>query len=303
MADAEKVDDFAERITTIVSKLRSLGETVEEVYVVKKILRSTSQKFIQMTSNLEQFGDLKNTSIEKIIGSLKAHEERKNCELKKEEEQVNIAEEKVEEPTLLMMESCELVHTVEIGDDHVLLNEEGDSLQKRYGEGLTTEMVWYYDTGASNHMTGSKQAFTTLDEDVRGRVRFGDGTFIEVKGKGSVKFYCKDEGKLRMENVYYIPQLQSNIISLGQLEEIGAKIVIENGFMRVFDAKGQLVAKIPRASNRLYTMTQAHSTCLLTRKDTETWNWHERYGHLNFLALKEMAMMGMVKGLPEIQQT
>jgi hypothetical protein len=36
--------------------------------------------------------------------------------------------------------------------------------------------VWVLDTGASNHMTGTRSALTQIDERVRGTIRFGDGS-------------------------------------------------------------------------------------------------------------------------------
>ncbi|CAH9076959.1 unnamed protein product, partial [Cuscuta europaea] len=76
MGESETVDDFSGKFTTIVTKLRGLGNTVEEVKVVKKLLRSTSPKFLQIASTIEEFGDLNTKTVDEIVGSLKAHEER-----------------------------------------------------------------------------------------------------------------------------------------------------------------------------------------------------------------------------------
>ncbi|KAF2290025.1 hypothetical protein GH714_042386 [Hevea brasiliensis] len=76
MGDSETVEDFSGKLTIIVNKLRSLGEPVEDEKVIKKMLRSTSSKFLQIVSAIEEFSDLKTKSVEEVIGSLKAHEER-----------------------------------------------------------------------------------------------------------------------------------------------------------------------------------------------------------------------------------
>jgi hypothetical protein len=47
---------------------------------------------------------------------------------------------------------------------------------------------WCLDTGATHHMTGRREFFTELDSDVRGSVKFGDASSVEIKGVGSVIF-------------------------------------------------------------------------------------------------------------------
>jgi hypothetical protein len=56
------------------------------------------------------------------------------------------------------------------------------------GSGASTGNLWYLDNGASNHMTGDLSKFKEIDHGVVGKVRFGDGSAVEIMGKGSVLF-------------------------------------------------------------------------------------------------------------------
>ncbi|XP_063945046.1 uncharacterized protein LOC135151491 [Daucus carota subsp. sativus] len=76
MKESEKIDDFCMKLSGIVTNIRVLGETLEESSVVRKILRAVPDKFLQIASNIEQFGDMKAMTIEEVVGRLKAHEER-----------------------------------------------------------------------------------------------------------------------------------------------------------------------------------------------------------------------------------
>ncbi|XP_074362779.1 uncharacterized protein LOC141703067 [Apium graveolens] len=76
MNESEQLDDFCLKLNGLVAKIRALGESIGEEYVMKKILRAVPTKFLQIASALEQFGNLETMSVEEVIGSLKAYEER-----------------------------------------------------------------------------------------------------------------------------------------------------------------------------------------------------------------------------------
>ena len=78
---------------------------------------------------------------------------------------------------------------------------------------------WCLDTGATHHMTGLQEFFTELDSSVRGSVKFGDASGVEIKGVGSVIFTTVSGEHRLLTGVYYIPALRNSIISLGQLDE------------------------------------------------------------------------------------
>ena len=67
------------------------------------------------------------------------------------------------------------------------------------------EQRWYLDSGASNHMTGSKEAFSELDGNVTGTVKFGDGSRVAIRGRGTIIFRCHNDENRALIDVYYIP--------------------------------------------------------------------------------------------------
>jgi hypothetical protein len=103
-------------------------------------------------------------------------------------------------------------------------------------------------------MTGAIDVFSELDKNVTGTVCFGDGSVVDIKGRGTVVFVAHGARHRVLSRVYYIPRLRTFIVSVGQLDEAGCSILVQGGFMVIRDFQEQLVAKVPRAPNRLYTM-------------------------------------------------
>lgn len=146
---------------------------------------------------------------------------------------------------------------------------------------VCSDEVWVLDTGASNHMTGTKSTLTQLDDTVSGSVKFGDGSTVKICGLGSVVMKTRQGDHKVLTSVYYIPQLKSNIISLGQLEEAGCDIRLFAGRLKVFDPEYNLLVSAPRTGNRLYTvqLSVIPPVCLLSKLDDAAWLWHSRFGH------------------------
>ncbi|KAL4278845.1 hypothetical protein GQ457_03G040090 [Hibiscus cannabinus] len=154
----------------------------------------------------------------------------------------------------------------------------------------------------SNHMCGRKEWFVELDEKVRGRVIFGDDSHAEVKGKGKVMITQKNGEKKFITDVYYVPAMKSNIISLGQLLEKGYEVQMKNHSLSLKNKKGELVVQVDMTRNRLFTIDieSGEVKCMKTSVKDDSWLWHLRYAHLGFSGLKLLSKAKMVNGLPEI---
>ena len=57
------------KLTGLVTNIRALREDVSETYIVKKLLRAVQARFLQITSTLEQFGDLEKMTVEEVVES------------------------------------------------------------------------------------------------------------------------------------------------------------------------------------------------------------------------------------------
>jgi hypothetical protein len=77
MGDSEAVDAFAQRINTLVSGLRSLGENVPDLRVVLKFLAVAPARFMQIVTSIEQCVPLNTLSVEDLVGFLQQEEKHR----------------------------------------------------------------------------------------------------------------------------------------------------------------------------------------------------------------------------------
>ncbi|KAL9258164.1 hypothetical protein AKJ16_DCAP12716 [Drosera capensis] len=121
-------------------------------------------------------------------------------------------------------------------------------------EKTSTKDVWYLDNGASNHMTGRREMFQELDEKITGEVSLGDDNVVQVKGKVTAVIQYKNGDQYILHEVYYIPKLCTNIISLEQMTENGREVNMVGDAIKVYD-NGKLLMFVKRTSNRLYKIS------------------------------------------------
>jgi hypothetical protein len=175
------------------------------------------------------------------------------CKKKKCNEQAHAAQVDDDNDAALMV-ACTRVDiepTVSATTD-VHLNE--DKLFVQLGDKVGDITHWILDTGVTNHMTGERSAFSELDTKVHGSVRFSDDSVTGIEGCGIVLLKCKNGEHKALTMVYHIPCLTASIVSLGQLKEDGYQILLFGGYLKIWDAKGRLMAKVEHADNRLYVL-------------------------------------------------
>ena len=89
---------------------------------------------------------------------------------------------------------------------------------------------------------GENAAFSDLDESFCSSVKFGDDSKIFVTRKGKVTIQTKGNSTHTIANVYFVPDLKTNLLRVGQLQEKGYEIFIKDGLCQIQDAKLGLIA-------------------------------------------------------------
>ncbi|XP_068466675.1 uncharacterized protein [Phaseolus vulgaris] len=91
--------------------------------------------------------------------------------------------------------------------------------------------------GCTNHMCGKKELFADLDDSFHTKVKFGDGRFVLVTGKGRILITLKNGDHKYIYDVFYVPDMKSNLLSMGQLAEKGYVMHIVENKLSIFDKK------------------------------------------------------------------
>ncbi|WJX17846.1 hypothetical protein P8452_07710 [Trifolium repens] len=182
-------------------------------------------------------------------------------------------------------------------------SEDETSFMVTIADEAADSMVWYFDSGCSNHMTGNRSILTDFDECLNTKIRLASSDSIKAEGMGNVVIQRSNGKKAVIEKVLYVPGMKCNLMSIGQLISKGFKIVIEDETLQLFDSKKRLIFKTAQSKNRIYkTQIKAiEATCLsATAEEKDSDLWHKRYGHLNFKSLSMLNSKCMVLGLPSV---
>nr|GEX61724.1 copia-type polyprotein [Tanacetum cinerariifolium] len=188
------------------------------------------------------------------------------------------------------------------------MDEDEELLLMAYIEsrGASIEEVWFFDSGCSNHMSGNKEWFTDLDENFKHTVKLGNDSRINVTGRGNVRMKVNGITQV-ITSVYYIPELKTNLLSVGQLQEKGLAVLIQNNMCKVFHSRRGVIMQAEMSGNRMFyfkaVMASSSSNCYQTRVEDEAQLWHSRFGHLHYKALRTLAESGMVEGMPIIKDS
>ncbi|GAA0183623.1 hypothetical protein LIER_31001 [Lithospermum erythrorhizon] len=83
---------------------------------------------------------------------------------------------------------------------------------------------------------------------------------MQVAGKGTLKISLSGIN-YTITNVYYVPDLKNNLLSIGQLQERGLTILFKGNKCCIYHPRRGLIIQSTISANRMYTLSSETQDC------------------------------------------
>ncbi|CAM8923315.1 unnamed protein product [Rhodiola kirilowii] len=282
MKQGEPITDYFNRVMIIANEMRSCGEKLKDVKIVEKVLRTLTEKWNYIVCSIVESKDIDKLSVDELQSSLLVHEQKFNRDGDFEEDQVlKVSHEDARGYRqsqrgrgrsynrgrgryLFSRATSECFKCHKIGHfqhecpewdkaNFAKQDEEEDMLLMTYANELDSkrEDAWYLDSGCSNHMCGDSSYFSTLDNTFKHKVKLGNNSNMLVNWRVSVKIKIRGINHT-ISDVYYVPELKNNLLSIGQLQEKNLAIVFNEGYCRIYYPSRGLIIETMMRVNRMF---------------------------------------------------
>ena len=156
---------------------------------------------------------------------------------------------------------------------------------------------WWIDSGATRHVCKNKEMFKTINED--GSVLYmGNASTVQVQGKGTIEIEFTSGKTLTLKDVFYVPEVRKNLISVPLLNKNGFKSVFE-GDKFILSKGGVFVGKGYLCENMFKcNVANINNNDMISAYIVESYDlWHMRLGHVNFRKLEDMMKSNLIPNL------
>uniref|UniRef100_A0A2N9FQ07 Integrase catalytic domain-containing protein n=1 Tax=Fagus sylvatica TaxID=28930 RepID=A0A2N9FQ07_FAGSY len=159
--------------------------------------------------------------------------------------------------------------------------------------------TWYFDSACCNHMSPDSQLFSSVIPTTHAPlIQTANGSYISANHTGSVS-----TPTLSLSDTYLIPNLTLNLISVGQLCELGYDLWFGSSGCRVQDPRTNQVLGTGRRVGRMFELTSLHLPSTPTPPPSQVAHtasvfplslWHLRLGHVSVQKLRSLVSSGFL---------
>lgn len=181
---------------------------------------------------------------------------------------------------------------------------------------IKTNDTWILDSGATNHVCRYRNRFHNYKSIDSERIYSADSKEndeLKAIGIGDVDIETivnNDIYSLTLRNVYYVPNLRRNLMSISQIEAKNKKIVFDNGTAKIINKETKRIVGAAHECNGLYVVvtndtkensSQVETNIIADNYIDESKMWHQRFCHVNVANIRELSEKGLVRGLENVK--
>ena len=98
--------------------------------------------------------------------------------------------------------------------------------------------------------------FSMLDESVKSQVTLGTDSKVSVMGKRDVNVFIRKGVKKSISDVYYVPGMKCNLLSIGQLVQKGYNVFFDDDVCTIMDKPPgkKCIAEVEMTRNRMFPL-------------------------------------------------
>ncbi|KAG8490918.1 hypothetical protein CXB51_014710 [Gossypium anomalum] len=159
---------------------------------------------------------------------------------------------------------------------------------------------WLVDSGCSYHMASDESLFKNLDRSYGSKIRIGNGELIEAKGKGSV-FVNTCSGNKVISDVLFVPDIDQNLLSVGQLVEKRYSLVFKNDSCVIKDCHGQELITVGMVDKCFMLDVNKLENKAYVNLSDNAGIWHKRLGYVNFRSLDLLQKQNLVEDISKVE--
>ncbi|KAG7589391.1 Zinc finger CCHC-type [Arabidopsis suecica] len=282
MKDGDTITTYFSRVMLVANDMRNLGEDMPDAKIVEKILRTLVEKFTYVVCAIEESKDITSLSVDELQSSLLVHEQNLSKHVDDDEEHaLKIEGERgrggyvrgrgrfqggrgrgnssFNKDNVECFKCHRMGHfknecpSWERTANYVELDEDV-LLMAQVNLAKAEEHVWYLDSGCSNHMCGTKEWFIDFDDTFRQHVKLGDDRRMLVEGKGNLRLEINGITQV-ISSVYFVPGLEHNLLSVGQLQQKGLRITIEDNICEIWHKQQRrMIMHSSMSTNKMFVI-------------------------------------------------
>jgi hypothetical protein len=160
--------------------------------------------------------------------------------------------------------------------------------------------VWCIDSGATSHMTNNPEFFTTFNNKKKDKIVMANGQHVTSAGVGNGYLNCNVKNEVRkipVKDVLFVPNLESNLLSVKQLAKQGNTVTFEGENCII----SKLNIEVARGSirNDLYKLDCSERANVAKHEQHENCihMWHRRLGHRDPEAIRKLCQKQLADGI------